>query len=111
MSHQEPLSRLPTTQSSSLQAALRTFAQWLQSIEVVHSPRLALLSAQGLHSRVHRAALARLARVYCTLCTAVRAPENRYEAAATLLGQERPFGQIGMLCQIFGLSDADLEDV
>ncbi|TFY57091.1 hypothetical protein EVJ58_g7236 [Rhodofomes roseus] len=32
-------------------------------------------------------------------------PENRYEAAATLLGSERPFGQVHLLWQIFGLQD------
>lgn len=48
--------------------------------------------------------------MYRSICTAVRAPENRYEAAATLLGQERPFGQVGMLCQIFGLSDEEMEE-
>ena len=37
-------------------------------------------------------------------------PENRYEAAATLLGGERPFGQVHLLRQIFGLGEGDAEE-
>jgi hypothetical protein len=35
----------------------------------------------------------------------VRKPENRYEAASMLLGSERPFGQVHLLWQIFGLEE------
>jgi len=37
------------------------------------------------------------------ICKEVRRPENRYEAGSTLLGSERPFGQVHLLRQIFGL--------
>jgi hypothetical protein len=61
-----------------------------------------------MHSRVHRAALRRLANAYADLCNAVRAPANRYEAAATLLGSERPFGSIAALWQIFGMEEEEV---
>ena len=44
-----------------------------------------------------------MVRAYELICEAVKKPENRYEAASTLLGSERPFGQVNLLWQIFGL--------
>jgi conserved oligomeric Golgi complex subunit 6 len=100
---QEPLSRIQSTEPAALSQALRTFATWLSYLEAVHSTRLAQLSLPELHARVHRAALRRLANAYAALCFAVRSPENKYEAAATLLGSERPFGSMAALWQIFGM--------
>lgn len=60
---------------------------------------------QQLHTRVHHAALERLAKSYERLCEEVRKPNNKYEAASTLLGSERPFGQTRLLWQIFGLQE------
>jgi hypothetical protein len=37
----------------------------------------------------------------------VREPRSRYEAAATLLGAERPFGSVEVLWQIFGIDDSE----
>ena len=37
----------------------------------------------------------------------VRKPENKYEAGATLLASERPFGQVHLLWQIFGIEEKD----
>ena len=73
----------------------------------MHSERLAQLTTQSLHTRIHQGALERLAETYRRLCEEVRRPENRYEAAATLLGSERPFGQMHLLTQILGLNDDD----
>ncbi|KAH9843151.1 oligomeric complex COG6 [Rhodofomes roseus] len=101
----EPLSRIPAAQTSRLQTALREFSRWLSGPGVVESPRLSQLTLQTLASRVHQAALQRLAEAYQHICEEVRRPENRYEAAATLLGSERPFGQVHLLWQIFGLQD------
>ncbi|KAJ3516161.1 hypothetical protein NLJ89_g1297 [Agrocybe chaxingu] len=103
----EPLSRIPSTQPADLQRALRHFSQWLSGLEVVHSPRLAQLTVQKLHSQIHQAALARLAKTYRMICEEVKKPENRYEAASTLLGTERPFGQVHLLWQIFGLEEEE----
>ncbi|KAL1761228.1 oligomeric Golgi complex subunit 6 [Schizophyllum commune] len=105
----EPLSRLPTTRPSDLQTALHTFALWLSGLEVVESPRLAQLAGQRLASEVHRAALRRMAHAYRNLCAAVRRAENKYEAASTLLGGERPFGQVHLLWQIFGFGEEEEE--
>jgi hypothetical protein len=74
-------------------------------VEVVHSPRLSRLVVQQLHVRIHHAALERLAKSYQQLCEEVKKPSNKYEAASTLLGSERPFGQVRLLWQIFGLQD------
>ncbi len=41
------------------------------------------------------------------ICEDVKKPENKYEAAATLLGSERPFGQVHLLWKIFGLEEED----
>ncbi|TBU50315.1 oligomeric complex COG6 [Dichomitus squalens] len=101
----EPLSHVPAAEPAALQAALHRFSEWLSGEEVVHSPRLSLLTMQSLHTRVHQAALKRLAETYERVCEEVKKAENKYEAAATLLGSERPFGQVRLLWQIFGLQD------
>ncbi|KAI0720424.1 oligomeric complex COG6 [Fomitopsis betulina] len=101
----EPLSRIPAAQTAHLQTSLREFSSWLSGPGVVESPRLAQLTLQSLAARVHQAALQRLAEAYELICEEVRRPENRYEAAATLLGSERPFGQVHLLWQIFGLQE------
>lgn len=41
------------------------------------------------------------------ICEEVKNPKNKYEAASTLLGSERPFGQVHLLWQIFGLEEED----
>ena len=102
---QEPLSHIPATQPTQLLASLHKFSVWLSGLEVVQSPRLARLTHQHLHSRIHHAALVRLAKTYERLCEEVKKPENKYEAASTLLGSERPFGQVHLLWQIFGLQE------
>ena len=101
------MSRIPVTEPEALQAALHKFSVWLSDAGVVHSPRLARLTIQSLNIRVHHAALGRLATSYQRLCEEVKKPSNRYEAAATLLGSERPFGQVRLLWQIFGLQDQE----
>src|SRR4051812_13350295 len=93
-----------------LQRALRQFSIWLSGLEVVQSPRLAQLTVQKLHNKIHQDALIRLARAYRMICEEVKKPENRYEAASTLLGSERPFGQIHLLRQIFGLEEDDEDE-
>jgi hypothetical protein len=105
LSTQEPLSRIPSTQPAALQSALHNFSLWLSGLEVVQSPRLQHLTVQRLHSQIHQAALERMAHAYQLICEEVKRPENRYEAASTLLGSERPFGQVHLLWQIFGLDD------
>ncbi|KAF8065376.1 oligomeric Golgi complex subunit 6 [Lyophyllum atratum] len=101
----DPLSRVPSMQPAELQVALRNFSLWLSSLDVVQSPRLSHLTVQRLHNQVHQAALERMARAYRLICEEVKKPQNKYEAASTLLGSERPFGQIHLLRQIFGLEE------
>jgi len=103
----EPLAHVPACAPPTLRGALTSFAHWLASLDAVHAPRLAALTAPALHARVHRAAQRRLANAYSALCGRVREPRSRYEAAATLLGAERPFGSVEVLWQIFGIDDAD----
>jgi hypothetical protein len=45
------------------------------------------------------------------ICTEVKKSENKYEAAATLLGSERPFGQVHLLWKIFGLEGEENEEI
>ena len=57
--------------------------------------------------RIHQKALEQLVKTYKWFCDEVKKPENKYEAAATLLGSERPFGQVHLLYQIFGIDEAE----
>ncbi|GBE81891.1 Conserved oligomeric Golgi complex subunit 6 [Sparassis crispa] len=101
----EPLSYIYGTTIYRLQSALRKFSTWLSGITVVHSNRLSHLTVQSHATRVHQAVLVRIARIYERLIGEMRKPENKYEAAATLLAGERPFGQMHLLWQIFGMQD------
>ena len=108
---QEPLSHLPAASTPRLQSALHTFALWLSSTAVDRpAPRLAQLALSALALRVHREALKRLVRTYRWFCKEVRSKESRYEAAATVLGGERPFGQVHLLWQIFGIEGEESGD-
>ena len=100
---QDPLSHVLPAQQ--LQATLAKFSLWISSPEVVHSPRLSALSSPSLHSTIHHVSLGRVAKAYAKLCEEVKKVGNRYEAASTLLGMERPFGQVGVLWAIFGLEE------
>ncbi|KAI0664758.1 oligomeric complex COG6 [Cubamyces menziesii] len=100
-----PLSHAPAGEPAALQGALHRFSDWLSGQEVVQSRRLGLLTVQSVAARVHQAALERVAETYERICEEVKKPENRYEAGATLLGSERPFGQVRLLWQIFGLQE------
>ncbi len=104
---QEPLAHVPACAPPTLRNALISFAHWLASLDAVHASRLAALTAPALHARVHRAAQRRLGNAYAALCARVREPRSRYEAAATLLGAERPFGSVEALWQIFGIDDSE----
>ncbi|KAJ6626835.1 oligomeric complex COG6 [Mycena sp. CBHHK59/15] len=106
----EPLSYIPATLPAQLQSALHNFSLWLSGLEVVQSPRLSQLTAQRLHIKIHHAGLERMARSYQMICEQVKKPQNKYEAASTLLGSERPFGQVNLLCQIFGLEGDSVQD-
>ncbi|KAI0284845.1 oligomeric complex COG6-domain-containing protein [Russula brevipes] len=101
----EPLAHAPACAPSALRGTLSSFAHWLASLDAVHAPRLAALTAPALHARAHRAAQRRLGHAYAALCARVREPRSRYEAAATLLGAERPFGSVAALWQIFGIDE------
>lgn len=101
---------MPACAPPALRGALSAFAHWLASLDAVHAPRLAALTAPFLHARVHRAVQRRLGRAYAALCARVRDPRSRYEAAATLLGVERPFGSVAALWQIFGIEEEGGEE-
>lgn len=92
-------------QPQPLGVALRAFSTWLSSPDVVRPPRLSPLIDQRLAEHVHRAALCQLVDAYDKICTEVRKPENRYEAANTLLGNQRPFGNLSALKQILSVGD------
>jgi len=104
---QEPLALVPACAPPTLRSALSSFAHWLASLDAVHARRLATLTAPALHARVHRAAQQRLGHAYAALCARVHDPRSRYEAAATLLGAERPFGSVAALWQIFGIDEVE----
>ncbi|KAF9242033.1 oligomeric complex COG6-domain-containing protein [Melanogaster broomeanus] len=105
-----PLSRLPATEPTALINALAKFSRWLSTPDVISPPRLFPLSSSRLAERVHRGALERLVGAYGRLCEEVRSERGRYEAGSVLLGRERPFGQVGLLRQIFGLEEDEQDD-
>ena len=105
----EPLSHLDAMQPQELTTALRTFAAWLSSPDVVHPARLAPLTDRRLAETVHREALRAVVGAYERICVEVRNPKNRYEAANTLLGGQRPFGSLPALRQILGIEEPDDE--
>ncbi|KAH7102798.1 oligomeric complex COG6 [Auriculariales sp. MPI-PUGE-AT-0066] len=96
----EPLAHNVAASPQNLTTALRAFDRFLGTLDVASSPLLALLSVGHV---VHRGALAHVAQAYERLCEAVRDTNNRYEFASTLLGGQRPFGQMGVLWQVLGI--------
>ncbi|PFH46076.1 hypothetical protein AMATHDRAFT_8263 [Amanita thiersii Skay4041] len=113
LAHLVPLSSSNTTSTTN-----PTFPSSL----LLHTPtpttnRLQLLPHAHSYSQqqsyplvIHHAALERMARSYGRICDAVRRGENRYEAASTVLGSQRPFGQVRLLWQIFGLEEEEEEE-
>ncbi|KZW02874.1 oligomeric complex COG6 [Exidia glandulosa HHB12029] len=103
-----PLSHEPAASSAAVTSALKAFDTFLSTLDVQSSPRLALLSVPSVGSRIHRGALARIARDYGRVCDAVRDARNKYEFASTLLGSQRPFGQMGVLSQVLGIAEDEI---
>ena len=75
-----------------LQQSFHFFSTCFSSLQVVHSSRLAQLNAQKLQTKIHHGYWQRN-----QICAEVKKPENKYEAASTLLGS----GQIHLLWQIW----------
>lgn len=70
-------------------AALTTFSTFLTSIDVLTSPRLALLYSPRLAEQIHRTALARISQAYGEVCERILDPKEGYEFAETLLRRGR----------------------
>ncbi|KAF8583843.1 oligomeric complex COG6 [Ramaria rubella] len=97
------LSHLSITSSHEMSSALRKFDSFLSTLDVLSSPRLTLLTVPRLATLIHRSALKKIAETYNRICDEVRKPENKYEFATTLLGSQRPFGQMSVLWQVLGV--------
>lgn len=106
-SAQAPLSHLPSASSQEMSATLRTFDSFLSTLDVLSSPRLALLTVPRLATLIHRSALKKIGHAYGRVCDEVRKPKNKYEFATTLLGSQRPFGQMNVLWQVLGVQDVN----
>lgn len=104
---QTPLSRLPATSPKPLTAALTTFTNLLSTIDVLSSPRLALLSSARLAEQIHRTALSRISQAYGEVCERVLDKKEGYEFAETLLrrGREEVAVALGVASE-----DEDLEE-
>lgn len=103
---QTPLSHLPAASSQETSTALRNFDSFLSSLDVLSSPRLALLSVPRLATLIHRSALKQIGEAYGRICDEVRLSGNKYEFVTTLLGSQRPFGQMNVLWQVLGVQDS-----
>ncbi|EJU04626.1 oligomeric complex COG6 [Dacryopinax primogenitus] len=97
-----PLSHLPASSPAALSTALTAFSQFLAS-PLLSPP---LLPAQ-ISLIIHQRTLERVEQGYARICDQVRKPENRYEAAETVLGGRRPWGDRRVLRQIFGLAASE----
>jgi hypothetical protein len=85
LTYQTPLARLSTTSAKSLTSSLTQFSQFLTSLDVLTTPRLALLSSSKLAEKVHRSALYRISQAYGEVCDRVLDRKEGYEFAETLL--------------------------
>lgn len=86
---QTPLARVPATSSKALTSALAQFSQFLTSLDVLTTPRLALLSSSKLAEKVHRSALRRISQAYAEVCDRVLDKKEGYEFGETLLRRGR----------------------
>lgn len=102
---QMPLSHLPATSAQEMSTALRKFDSFLSTLDVLSSPRLTLLTVPRLATLIHRSTLKQIGIAYSRVCDEVRKSENKYEFATTLLGSQRPFGQMNVLWQVLGVQD------
>ncbi|GJJ08446.1 hypothetical protein Clacol_002664 [Clathrus columnatus] len=93
------------TTTQEVTAALRAFDSFLSKLDVISSPRLELLAVPRLATLIHRTALKELGDYYGSLCAMIKDPKNKYEFASTLLGSQRPFGQMDVLWQVMGVED------
>ena len=86
---QTPLARVPATSAKELTTALAQFSQFLTSLDVLTTPRLALLSSSKLAEKVHRSALRRISQAYAEVCDRVLDKREGYEFGETLLRRGR----------------------
>lgn len=82
---QTPLARIPATSNKAVSSALTEFSQFLTSLDVLTTPRLALLSSSKLAEKVHRSALRRISQAYAEVCDRVLDKKEGYEFGETLL--------------------------
>ncbi|KAK4686174.1 conserved oligomeric Golgi complex subunit 6, partial [Tremellales sp. Uapishka_1] len=80
-----PLSRLPSTSPKALTAALTAFSAFLAQIDVLSSPRLALLSSPRLAEVIHRTALKKISLAYGEVVERVLDKKEGYEFGETML--------------------------
>lgn len=80
-----PLSRTPTAEPKAVTLAMKAFETFLQNLNMLSSPRLALLSSTRLATDIHRGGLERLGSAYAKIHGAVMDKGNKYEFASTLL--------------------------
>ncbi|KAF8526040.1 oligomeric complex COG6 [Hysterangium stoloniferum] len=106
-SESTPLSHLPESSSPEVSNALRKFDSFLSTLDVLSSPSLMLLTVPRLATLIHRLALKRIGLAYGRICDEVKNPQNKYEFATTLLGSQRPFGQMNVLWQVLGVHDIE----
>ncbi|KAI9455965.1 hypothetical protein HD554DRAFT_2146627 [Boletus coccyginus] len=95
---QTTLSRLPAAEPEALTPALGKFSLWLSTPDVISSP-------------LHRGTSRRLVQAYSALYEGVRAESvrGRYVAGSMVSGRERPFGEVELLRQIFGLEENEVQ--
>lgn len=83
---QTPLSRMPAASPTALSTALGRFHTYLQTLDVLSSPRLSLMSSTAHARAIHHGALVRLARAYDRVWDSVADKETgRYEFPMSLL--------------------------
>lgn len=86
---QTPLSRLPATSPKPLTSALSQFSSFLNSLDVLSSPRLALLTSNTLAETIHRQALRKISEAYAEVCDLVLDKKEGYEFGETMIRRGR----------------------
>lgn len=78
---------MPNADAKALSRFAKTFDDFLTSLDVSTSPRLARIASPKLATSIHRNALESLTRAYTSLYKAIHDKNNKYEFPSTVLGR------------------------
>ncbi|KAH8921221.1 oligomeric complex COG6 [Atractiella rhizophila] len=80
-----PLSLTEEASPKALQQAVKTFDNFLSTVDTLSSSRLGLLFSRKIASSIHHSALERVVQAYARTHAAVMQPQNKYEFRSTVM--------------------------